>query len=62
MNKETNMSKCPICKQICEKVNNMGLFMARCVAKGIKKGEKKETEIHSEHKDESNLLTFEDKD
>lgn len=39
INKEVYLSKCPICKNICKNVENMGLYLAKCTAKGIKKGE-----------------------
>jgi hypothetical protein len=39
INKEVYLSKCPICNQNCKEVENMALYLAKCTAKGMKKGE-----------------------
>lgn len=59
---EVYKSPCPICKKFCEKVENMGLYMGRCVSKGRIKGEKLEKTMESTQKKENEFLTFEDKD
>ena len=60
--KEVYDSKCPICPKVCEDVENMGLYMARCISKGRIKGESEEKRMESEHRQKDGFLTFEDKD